>query len=311
MKESCCQDYERYKYIIENTKDVVWEMAPDFVYTYLSSNSKEMSGYELSEMIGHRMPEFLNEESQRYVYGLATAYLQKRMQGDCAEIGLMEVVFVCKDGKEKWVEVAAKPMFEDGQFCGYIGTTRDIDEKKICEKQLEDALADLTIMNEKLKEAAYFDSLTGAYSRRKFEDDLSAAIANRQKEGVDFALLFFDIDYFKKINDQYGHKMGDHVLVELTDLLKETLGMANHLFRWGGDEFAVILPATDLAEAIKAAEKIRTTVGEHKFLDGPQITLSIGVGAYQSDETDNQLITRLDTALLSAKAKGRNSLVIC
>ncbi|MDD2484328.1 MAG: sensor domain-containing diguanylate cyclase, partial [Eubacteriales bacterium] len=272
---------------------------------------KEMSGYELSEMIGHRMPEFLNEESQRYVYGLATAYLQKRMQGDCAEIGLMEVVFVCKDGKEKWVEVAAKPMFEDGQFCGYIGTTRDIDEKKVCEKQLQDALADLKIMNERLKEAAYFDSLTGAYSRRKFEDDLSAAIANRQNEGIDFALLFFDIDYFKKINDQYGHKMGDHVLVELTALLKETLGMANHLFRWGGDEFAVILPATDLAEAIKAAEKIRTTVGEHKFLDGPQITLSIGVGAYQSDETDNQLITRLDTALLSAKAKGRNSLVIC
>jgi len=309
--ETQIAELERYRYIIENMKDVLWEIDSDFRYTFLSPNVRDMVGYESEEMMGRRMPDFLDHESQRFVLSLAENTLKKRREGSAQAIGLLVVGFVCKDNNHKWVEVSARPVFKEGQFIGYIGTTRDITEKKMYEAQVQKYIEELHVLNEKLEEAANTDSLTGAFSRRKFEEEISATIRGCQKAAAVFSLLFFDIDHFKQINDHYGHKTGDKALAVLSSVIRKKLRPEDSLFRWGGDEFAVILPGTDLKKALDVAEKIGHAVQKKKFESGISLTLSFGVGEYRNNETINQLITRLDTAMLSAKSKGRNSIVIC
>lgn len=104
---------KRYLYIIEKIKDVIWEMTGDFVFTFVSPNVKDMTGYEAEELVGHKMTDFLTEESKNSFYNKALHRVKKRINGDKEEITLYDVQFVCKNGLTKWMEVSAKPMFEE------------------------------------------------------------------------------------------------------------------------------------------------------------------------------------------------------
>lgn len=304
-------EYDRYLYIIENMKDVIWEMDAAFVYTYMSPNAKQMCGYASEEMVGRSMPEFLTEESRNYVVALAGRHLNSRIEGSRDKIMLQVVQFVCKDGLIKWVEVAVQPKFDEKGFSGYIGTTRDITEKKTYEIKLGQYIEELKVSNEKLEQTAAVDSLTGAYNRRRFDDDLSLIIKKREKNGSTFSLVFMDVDHFKNINDQYGHKKGDLVLQRISELIKKNIRSTDSLFRWGGDEFIVILPDAKLENAEKIAEKLRKNIASHNFGIGQNITFSIGVGEYHSEEDTDQVLMRLDEALFAAKSGGRNCVVAC
>jgi diguanylate cyclase (GGDEF)-like protein len=117
----------------------------------------------------------------------------------------------------------------------------------------------------------------------------------------------FDIDGFKQINDLYGHKMGDVILQEMASAVKRVLRESDKLFRWGGDEFAILLQETSLKNAFKAAEKVRKTVEVFDFeIEGSSITISIGVGEFMKDDNIDQFLSIVDNALLKAKAKGKN-----
>ncbi len=225
--------FYRYKYIIENIKDVIWEMTTDFVFTFVSPNAKDMTGYEAEELMRRKMPDFLVEESRNYFFNQSIPRVKKRINGDTEEIILYDVQFLCKSGSIKWLEVSAKPMFEEGNFIGYIGTTRDITEKKEYESQLKKYIDELKTMNTKLEEMATLDVLTGAFNRRKFNDDLSSVIKDKEKYGFSFSLIFFDIDYFKTINDRYGHKTGDLILQRISELVLMNIRTTDRLFRWG------------------------------------------------------------------------------
>jgi len=231
----------RYKYIIENIKDVIWEMNIDFVFTFISPSSKDMTGYEPEELVGRKMLDFLAEDSRNYVIDLAIQHVNKRIDGDTEGILLIVVQFICKNGLGKWVEVSVKPMFEEDRFVGYIGTTRDITEKKEYKSQLNKYINDLKIMNAKLEKMATVDALTGAYNRRKFDDDLNSLIKKKEKCGISVSLIFFDIDHFKAINDRFGHKIGDCVLQCISKLVRENIRVTDGLFRWGGEEFVIVL----------------------------------------------------------------------
>ena len=303
--------YNRYKYIIENIKDVIWEMTMGFIYTFVSPNVKDMTGYEAEELVGRKMPDFLVEESRNYVLDQAIQHVNKRINGDAEEIGILDVQFICKNGLVICIEVSAKPMFEEGKFIGYIGTTRDITEKKEYESQLKNYIHELKIMNAKLEKMATVDTLTGAYNRRKFDDDLNSIIENREKHGNGFSLIFLDIDRFKTINDCFGHKTGDRVLQDISRLIMENIRVTDGLFRWGGEEFILILAEADLESAKNVAEKIRNIIQYHDFGIGQKLTISLGVGEYKPGENIDQIIVRVDNALLKAKSKGRNRVVTC
>ena len=162
-------------------------------------------------------------------------------------------------------------------------------------------------LTQELKQLSTTDPLTGIFNRRQ----LIKVLANEEKVieryGGYFSLIMFDIDHFKMINDTYGHPYGDYVLREISQvILKHELRASDLLFRYGGEEFMVMLPHTDLNSAVIAAEKLNKAVAEHDFGKQKQITASFGVAVYSQGDNINNTIDRLDQCLYNAKAAGRN-----
>jgi diguanylate cyclase (GGDEF)-like protein len=160
-----------------------------------------------------------------------------------------------------------------------------------------------------LREAASQDFLTRVYSRRATQQLLYQQFHQFQRYKSLCSLILLDIDYFKLVNDNYGHETGDKVLQEVAMLLKNQLRKADTLGRWGGEEFLIILPNIGIAEAVEVAEKLRNEIVKHKII-GIDCTISLGVKMLENnDHTIDQAIKRADNALYSAKHKGRNCVV--
>lgn len=165
----------------------------------------------------------------------------------------------------------------------------------------------------KMAQLATIDSLTGVFNRRAFFD-LSAAsrmLASRQRHAI--ALMMLDLDNFKSLNDRFGHAAGDQALCVFTKAAQGALREPDILARLGGEEFAVTLPATDLAGAIQAAERVRFAVGDAELpavCGDFALTVSIGVVMVDVDEDINAALARADRALYAAKAAGRNRVMV-
>jgi len=176
--------------------------------------------------------------------------------------------------------------------------------------RLQQAMAD----KEKLERLANFDSLTGLYNRRTILGKLHELInrANRYKE--DFSLIMLDIDHFKSVNDHYGHLTGDEVLEKIATLTRRNTRDTDIVGRYGGEEFIIILPKTNLSSAWVAAERIRSIIEKAEMKDSVgnvfAITVSQGVAGWEGGEDANSLISRADEALYKAKGKGRNRVQI-
>lgn len=154
------------------------------------------------------------------------------------------------------------------------------------------------------------DALTGCYNRNKLKDLLAAAIAKARKKEYPFAMLMLDIDFFKKINDSYGHDTGDAVLRAFATVVRQQLGKDNPCVRWGGEEFLVLVNSGDVEEITALAERIRQHV-ESALFAGHKITCSIGITLWQNEkDTTATLFKRADDALYKAKNSGRNCVIV-
>jgi diguanylate cyclase (GGDEF)-like protein len=162
--------------------------------------------------------------------------------------------------------------------------------------------------NAELLNLATHDALTGVYNRRRFDEKLSEYSLLFRRTGRPFALLLIDADHFKRINDTYGHAIGDDVLQQLAQLIQVSVRATDFVARYGGEEFAVLLPEVaqpDTPEVV--AEKIRVAVAQAHFPEIGQVTVSIGVAlADPADNSHTMLIKRADQQLYQAKAAGRN-----
>lgn len=181
--------------------------------------------------------------------------------------------------------------------------------------RLTNATEEVELLRKELENArreASTDPLTGLLNRRAFTTVLTNAIAKAQAEEQPLCLLILDIDHFKGINDTYGHLVGDKVLRFVARLLTQVVKGQDTLCRFGGEEFAILLPNTSLQGAIRVAETIRGRLdGSHlRLADGRQalgeLTASIGVACYRKGESVDQFIHRADEALYEAKRRGRN-----
>ena len=150
------------------------------------------------------------------------------------------------------------------------------------------------------------DALTGAYNRMKFDQLLKTALSAHQRYAHPFSIVLCDIDHFKRINDAHGHLAGDAVLKQFTTLLQSQTRATDQLARWGGEEFVVLLPMAELAEATSAAEKLRQAIVADHWPAIKQITASFGVAAHERHESADALLDRVDAALYKAKENGRN-----
>lgn len=175
-------------------------------------------------------------------------------------------------------------------------------------KKLQDQLRQ---RNAELERMSRTDALTGLYNRRHLDDQLERQLTNAERHGDEVCVLLLDIDHFKTINDSFGHPAGDLVLTAFADLMRSELRANDILGRWGGEEFLVIMPRTDLGGALVVAERLRVAVGATAVRAGSEsirVTVSGGCVAGASDPAD-ALLQRVDACLYAAKTAGRDRIV--
>jgi diguanylate cyclase (GGDEF)-like protein/hemerythrin-like metal-binding protein len=157
-----------------------------------------------------------------------------------------------------------------------------------------------------LQELASTDGLTKAWNRRRFEEALEGETHRAIRFGHPLSLAVVDIDHFKSVNDQFGHPVGDRVLAEFVDCLREGMRKSDSVTRWGGEEFIILMPNTPLQAARRSAERLRERVEQHQFRGIGALTASIGVAQFAPAETTAAWLRRADDALYRAKKRGRN-----
>jgi diguanylate cyclase (GGDEF)-like protein/PAS domain S-box-containing protein len=199
---------------------------------------------------------------------------------------------------ERYLSVMAACIHtKQGEMLGNAALIRDVTAQKSREAYLE--------------AISYTDELTGLLNRRSLTDILSQTVSEAKERGRSLSLLMLDIDHFKRLNDTYGHAMGDRMLKAFGDLLKKRLRDTDYACRYGGEEFSVILTGTDRKGGLKTAEDIRKAVSQIN-IDGISMTISIGVASLSQcqDFSPNCLLDAADTALYLAKQQGRNRTVV-
>lgn len=200
-------------------------------------------------------------------------------------------------GTKKWLETHAVPMYdEENNVNMLLGLTRDITEQKLSE--------------ERILFMANYDPLTQLPNRVNLEEKLQYNISLSERNGLNFALMFLDIDNFKDINDTLGHDTGDKLLIQLSERLQSVLRQEDTLARLGGDEFIILLPNSSAVQAQTVAEKLLyaihkpLSVEHHKLT----VTVSIGISLYPDDGTDKEtLYKNADTAMYRSKSNGKNN----
>lgn len=302
---------ELYRRLTEEVTDVIWRTDKDLFITYISPSDEKFRGYKANEVIGRHVFEMFTPEGVNTIIEKITQRKEAEQKGIHTDFVTYEIQHVCKDGRIIWGEIVSKPeRNEQGEIIGYHGITREVTERKI--------------MQDKVQELAFYDALTKLPNRFLLSERLDYTMAEMKRTQKHGALLFLDLDNFKSLNDTHGHSIGDLLLCQVADRLKNCIREVDTVARFGGDEFVVILNALheDKKESTKQAhaiaEKIRLNLSALYVLTIPHegkeqlvehsCTASIGVLVFDSKEgTQDDLLKRADTAMYKAKEAGRNS----
>lgn len=222
-----------------------------------------------------------------------------------------------KSGNIKWLLSSKYPFFnERGEIIGTWGTSRDITSLKNAEEELARVNIELERVNKKLKILSLIDSLSGLYNHRYFSEEIDRVFnlykrQSEKDESKNFSLILIDIDDFKNINDTYGHLIGDTVIKCLAEIMKENIRRSDICFRYGGDEFALLLLDTDKEEGIEIANKLRKIIEDSCIDCGGielSITTSMGIASFIDVEKVKDLINMADENLYLSKRNGKNKI---
>lgn len=180
------------------------------------------------------------------------------------------------------------------------------DRAVVLQRLVQERTRDLEEARQELEKLAETDRMTGLYNRLKLDEILMAEVQRAKRYGNMFSILLFDLDNFKDINDTLGHQIGDKVLKDLANVISHRVRETDKIGRWGGDEFMIISPETNLEDASLLAEIIRVSLESHDFGINMQVTSSFGVTSWRENDNYNDLIDRADKALYQAKRSGKN-----
>lgn len=284
---------KHFRVITENTEDLIALIEVNGKIAYLSPSCERILGFKNYKTTGCSYIDYIHPDDQTKFIdtfekaveeknGTKTLYRMKNRHGD----------FI-------WLEMAATPIFnENDNLIHIVAISRDMTLRLEYE--------------ERLKYFASHDFLTNLENRRSFKNRLTESLARFNKKQSDLALVMIDIDYFKEINDRYGHDVGDRVLARFAQCLSDTVGEESKKFRFGGDEFAIIIENTTKSDVSSLVEMIQTKLKSPFQVDNHdlEITLSVGIaiaeGPLIEPLTENLLIKKADLALYEAKEAGRN-----
>ena len=278
------QDYLNIidEYVIMSRTDV------EGVITHASQALCRLSGYTKDELLGKAQNIFRHPDvpAETFKEFWKTIQEGKHWHG--------ELINLRKDKTPYWVDMVISPIFnKSGKIVGYNAFQYDITDKK------------------KIEQLSQTDSLT-QIANRLYLDKRQNEFYNLAKRGCGiFSILLLDLDYFKSINDTFGHTKGDEVLVEVAKILGKSLRQTDVLGRWGGEEFLIICPKTTKEEAVIVAEKIcnnlqKINISEYEI----HLTCSIGVAQFEPNDESGQILERADKALYRAKREGRNRVIV-
>ena len=217
-----------------------------------------------------------------------------------------------------WWSISTSPLHKkQGRFLGWVAIFEDISLRKMAEEELKrinhqlgSQLDDISKLEIQLRDQVKRDSLTGVFNRGYFEDVLKQELLIAESKTYPLSIIMLDVDDFKKINDSFGHKAGDEVVVALGKMLLNRTRDNDYVSRYGGDEFAIILPGMGIEKAFQRAEEIRQELKSMRFSFSDHyqpITISAGVASHpEHGKTNDELFSAADSALYQAKQAGKN-----
>ena len=266
----------------------------------------DILGYDNSEeMIGISMSQLHLSEDRFIEFGKTHFDSLKYKEKSNIEYQLQK-----KDGSSIWCELSGKVIDErkDTEFDNSVlWVINDISKRKEFENKAQEKTKEIEQKNEQLKDVASKDYLTGLYNRIKSDKVLEYQLKYSKRYNNIFGAILIDIDFFKDVNDTYGHQVGDIVLCEFANLLQNTSRETDIVARWGGEEFLIVVKNINKESISSLAEKLRVRIESHEFFKVNHITASFGVAIYRENDTMNKIISRVDEALYKSKHVGRNT----
>ncbi|WP_194117128.1 sensor domain-containing diguanylate cyclase [Chitinilyticum piscinae] len=309
-------DAEQYRELVQSARSIILRLDPQGRISFVNQYAESYFGYDPDELIGQPLlgtllPE--TESTQRNLAGVLEALLT---QPEDFPVHVNENL--CRDGRRVWVLWTNQPVRNaQGQLTEILSIGNDITEQRQIQLELRRAHEQLQVqyqriaaLQNQLREQAIRDSLTGLFNRRYLEETLERELARAQREQGALSVIMLDVDHFKQVNDRFGHKAGDEVLRALGAYLRARSRSEDVACRYGGEEFAIVLPGAQLGDAVRRAESWREGFAASALeVDGHvlQVTLSLGVASFPSHASDAEtLLNRADSALYAAKGHGRN-----
>lgn len=286
-------------FALNDASDGLWDWNILTGEVFFSPQLKRMLGYGPDELEPHvdSWSNNIHPEDEQRVMRTLTDHLQGKREKYEAEYRLRNRNghFIWVNDKGKACEFAA-----DGQPVRAIGMVQNITDRKNLEHRL--------------LEMASFDALTGLMNRRQGDLIFEKQVELSSRLGLGLGVCLFDLDHFKQVNDHYGHLKGDEVLKAMVDLVQQNIRKSDHFYRWGGEEFVLLLPDSNRENLCELAEKIRQAVADYDWpeklgIDG--ITASFGLALYpEHGENIEELFLNADAAMYQAKSGGRNRWVL-
>jgi len=260
-------------------------------FLYINQAFTKMTGYTFDELKSMTPMDLVTPEEREFIEGHVSARLKGELQD---KIVYEDLKIVTRAGEVRWFYVAISVVKFQGRWTG-LGTAIDMTSRKMMEKKLE--------------YVAQTDALTGLYNRLRFDDIVQREIALGKRQDTSLSIIYMDIDFFKNINDTYGHDIGDMILKEIALIIRDILRVSDYPFRWGGEEFVIIFPNTTQSNVEILAERLREKIAQNNFSIVKKVTVSIGVTQYYDGESIDEMIKRADQALYEAKESGRNNVI--
>ena len=296
--------------IMDNIQEVLWETDARLVFTYISPRDIEQRGYQPSEIIGRNFFTFLADASQQQVMKAVTEYAMKIQQGAQPPLVLRDVQQIRKDGRTIWTEVVASPLMENGIVSGFVGSTRDLTELKLCEEKTAAQAARIEQLTAQLESASAVDRLTGVFRRDRLEAIWNQESTRVTRYRITLSVVLVNVDSFRQINETHGIVKGDEVLAEMGQMIGRFIRDSDSVFRWTNDEFLLLLPHTTRDQSRIQAERMRQAIEQHKFPIPDKVTISVGITEFVNGENLETTVTRADQALYIAKRAGHNQVEV-
>jgi diguanylate cyclase (GGDEF)-like protein/PAS domain S-box-containing protein len=298
-EEALRETKERYRALVENASDIVFRTDDNGHFTFVNASAIRITGYEEEELIGKHYPTLIHPDMRDEAIKFFGRQFVKGLQNTYSEYPI-----IMKDGHEVWLGQNTQLIVEDGNVTGFQAVSRDITERKRLEKELRDS-------EERYRELSIIDDLTQLYNSRYFYHQLKMEIDRLARYEHPLTLLLLDLDNFKAFNDAYGHIEGDQVLLRLGQVIKRCLRKTDSAYRYGGEEFTIILPMTTSKEGAVTAERIRAEFKKENFspVSGKHvyITVSIGLAQYKKQENMKAFVHRVDQLMYQGKKNGKDS----